>query len=308
MGKKNTLRQYLLENGDSAEADIILRQLYEGIKVSDDDKLADRKFDDFARRTGLERHVRLRRFGAVLVKLAACLALPLLVISVWALVKIQRADVQWLQETTSIAQTREVTLSDGTVVTLQPCSQLYYPESFFGKQRRVILSGEAFLDVAKDRRKQFVVSAGDLNIAVHGTRFNVCSFPENEEDEVALLEGSVEVRLQGKKGSVFLAPGQMLKYDKTEGTIEHRGFAINYYEEVLKAGGLQFNNERLADIVATLNRYFDANIVVEDSSLASERYLASFINGENLDEILAALNAGGQFKITPKDKIIYITK
>ena len=51
-----------------------------------------------------------------------------------------------------------------------------------------------------------------------------------------------------------------------------------------------------------------SNIVVQDSSLASERYLASFINGEDLDDILAALNTGGQFRISKKDKYIYLTK
>ena len=77
---------------------------------------------------------------------------------------------------------------------------------------------------------------------------------------------------------------------------------------MLNAGGLHFDNERLSDIAAALNRHFDANIVVQDSSLASERYLASFINGEDLDDILAALNTGGQFRISKKDKYIYLTK
>ncbi|MBO4428259.1 MAG: FecR domain-containing protein [Bacteroidales bacterium] len=307
MRNKEELRRLLLDNSDEAQMDIVLRQLYNNADATDE-RLADKGFEAFSRRTGIERHRKIKTVSRWTVRVAAALALPLVLLSVWAVRKAADADVQWLQVSTTYAQTRTVILSDGTSVTLQPCSQLYYPDHFWGKQRKVMLSGEAFLDVAKDVRRQFVVGAGNMDLVVHGTRFNVSSFPGNEEDEVALLDGSVEIRIRDKEGSVFLAPGEMVKYDKTEGSIVHRNFAVNYYEEVLNAGGLQFNNERLADIAAELNRHFNASIVVEDSSVASVRYLASFINGESLDEILAALNTGGQFRIVKKDKFIYITK
>ena len=131
---------------------------------------------------------------------------------------------------------------------------------------------------------------------------------DKEEDEVALLEGSVEVRMQGQQGSVTLAPGELLKYDKQSGSVERRRFAANYYEEVLQAGGLQFNNEKLCDIAAVLTRNFGVKIIIEDPSLSAERYFASFINGEGVDAILSALNTGNHFQINRKNNIIYITR
>ena len=307
MGNNDEFKKFLMEHEDEEQTDVILRKMLDSIN-GEDSELSDKAYHTFAQRTGIERRKKMRQWSTVLMRVAAAISVPLLLLSVWALHKAAVADVQWLQESTAVAQTRDIELADGSVVRLQPCSTIYYPEKFVGQERKVMLSGEAFLEVAKDARKKFVVGVGNMDITVHGTRFKVSSFPGDEEDEVALLEGSVEISLRGKHGSVFLVPGEMVKYDKTEGTLFRRSFAINYYENVLSAGGLHFDNERLSDIAAALNRHFDANIVVQDSSLASERYLASFINGEDLDDILAALNTGGQFRISKKDKYIYLTK
>ncbi len=307
MGNNEDFKKFLLEHEDEEQTDVILRKILDSIEV-EDNKLSEQVYRTFAQRAGIQRRKKIHTWSEALMRIAAAVSVPLLLLSIWALHKASGADVQWLQESTAVAQTRDVELSDGSVVRLQPCSTIYYPEKFTGRERKVMLYGEAFLDVAKDAHKKFVVGVGNMDITVHGTRFKVSSFPSDEEDEVALLEGSVEIALRGKHGSVFLVPGEMVKYDKTEGTLFRRSFAINYYEDVLNSGGLHFDNERLSYIAAALNRHFDANIVVEDSALASERYLASFINGENLEEILSALNTGGQFRISKKGKYIYLTK
>ena len=307
MGNEKDFQQYLLDNENNPEADIILKKILEDVP-SENAMLAEEGFKEFALRTGLKRRSFFRAVRRTAISVAASLFLPLLAISIWGLKKASDANTPWAQVNTTFSETRELSLPDGTKVQLRPCSQIIYPEKFFGRTRKVLLTGEAFLDVAKDARRKFVVSAGDMDITVHGTRFNVSSFPGNEEDEVALLEGSVEMSLRGRGGSVFLSPGELVKYDKQSGTVERRSFAANYYEDVLRAGGLQFNNERLADIAASLTRQFNVNVVVADESLASERYFASFINGEGLDDILAALNTGGHFRINKKNSIIYLSK
>ncbi|MBR1632137.1 MAG: FecR domain-containing protein [Bacteroidales bacterium] len=307
MGNEKDFQQYLLDNENNPEADIILKKILEDVP-SENAMLAEEGFKEFALRTGLKRRSFFRAVRRTAISVAASLFLPLLAISIWGLRKASDANTPWAQVNTTFSETRELSLPDGTKVQLRPCSQIIYPEKFFGRTRKVLLTGEAFLDVAKDARRKFVVSAGDMDITVHGTRFNVSSFPGNEEDEVALLEGSVEMSLRGRGGSVFLSPGELVKYDKQSGTVERRSFAANYYEDVLRAGGLQFNNERLADIAASLTRQFNVNVVVADESLASERYFASFINGEGLDDILAALNTGGHFRINKKNSIIYLSK
>lgn len=300
-------RQFLLDNEHNPETDIILKKMLED-SASEDAELVGEGFRTFAERSGLARRGRLRIWGRVAVSIAASLFLPVLLLSMWALHKAADARVEWAQVGTTYSETQTVTLPDGSTVLLKPCSRLYYPEKFSGRERKVMLAGEAFLDVTKDPRRRFVVSAGGMDIIVHGTRFNVSSFLDNEEDEVALLDGSVEIRMRGQQGSILLAPGELLKYDKQSARAERRRFAANYYEEVVLSGGLQFNNEKLGDIAAVLTRHFGVKIIIEDPSLADERYFASFINEEDVDAILSALNTGNHFRINRKNDIIYITR
>lgn len=307
MGRNDEFRKWMLENEDNPELDIVMRKILEA-SASVDQPLAKGGFDEFKQKTGLRRKEYGKKLRYYAVRIAACLFLPTLFLCAWAMYQYSNSDQEWITVCTGVAQTRNVVLSDGTTVTLSPCSQIFYPDKFIGRQRKIMLVGEAFLDVAKDSEHQFVVSAGEMDVIVHGTRFGVSSFPEEHEDEVALVEGSVEMRFVNKAGSIFLSPGELVKYDRNSGTTERRKFAANYFEEVVKAGGLQFRNETLSDIVASLNRHFDVSIVIEDSSLKDERFYASFINGESADEILSALNSGCSFRIEKKDNITYLTK
>lgn len=307
MDRNDEFRNWMLENEGNPELDIVMRKIFDA-SASDDHVLAEEGFVEFKAKTGLKRSEHWMNFKYYALRTAACLFIPLLVFSVWALHKIYVSEQEWVKVCTSVAQTERLTLPDGTAVILSPCSQMFYPEKFTGSQRKVMLVGEAFLDVEADKRHQFVVSAGEMDIVVHGTRFSVSSFPEESEDEVALLDGSVEMRFSNEIGSIYLSPGEMVKYDRNSGLTERRKFAANYFEEVLDAGGMQFFNERLADIVSSLNRHFNVNIVIEDPSLEDERFFASFINGESADEILSALNSSDTFRIYKRDNITYLKK
>ena len=307
MDRNDEFRNWLLENENNPEMDIVMRKLLDA-SASDDPSLAKEGLAEFRAKTGLRPSEHWTKIRRAATRIAACLFVPLLAICAWAVYRLSVSDQEWVKVSTSVAQTRNVVLPDGTEVTLSPCSQLFYPERFSGRQRKVMLVGEAYLDVVKDAKRKFVVSAGEMDVIVHGTRFSVSSFPEENEEEVALVEGSVEMKFSGENGSIFLSPGELVKYDRSTGTTERRKFAANYFEEVVKAGGLQFRNERLGDIVSALNRHFNVTIVIEDNSLADERFFASFINGETSDEILSALNTGDIFHVLKRDNITYLTK
>lgn len=273
--------------------------------MNKDIKLAKEGFAEFVSRTGIVPDNKRKFRNAFQISLAVSAAAAALMFGVF-LYKSQSFEEEWIQISTSYTQTKTVLLPDGSTAKLSPCSQLTYPKTFSKRKRRVMLVGEAFLDVAKDAKRQFCVSAGDMEIIVHGTQFNVSSYLSDEEDEVALIEGSVEMHLNREQTSFLLKPGEMIKYDKVNGITERRSFAANYFREVVISDGLHFNNERLADIVATLNRRFNSNIIIENSKLGAIRYFASFINGESVEQILYALNLNDDFKISKKGNIILI--
>ena len=203
-----------------------------------------------------------------------------------------------------------LTLADGTQLTLNRGAQLIYPEKFAGRTREIFLSGEAYFDVAHDKKHPFIVRAGDLKIKVLGTKFNLKSYAEDSEVEVTLVEGSVEMetKLGGDDRIVRLRPGELVKLDKRTGSTETFDVPTDTYRPVVCGGGLFFMDKRFDEIVAYLEKRFDVKINVADRALAERRFIASFVNGESLDEMLASFNADEAMRIRREGRIVNITK
>ena len=62
----------------------------------------------------------------------------------------------------------------------------------------------------------------------------------------------------------------------------------------------------LKDIAADLERSFGTQIVVADAKVASQRFLAFFTNGEDLDEILSLLSRNGDLRVVRSDGTVYL--
>ena len=203
-----------------------------------------------------------------------------------------------------------LTLADGTQLTLNRGAQLIYPEKFAGRTREIFLSGEAYFAVAHDKKHPFIVRAGDLKIKVLGTKFNLKSYAEDSEVEVTLVEGSVEMetKLGGDDRIVRLRPGELVKLDKRTGSTETFDVPTDSYRPVVCGGGLIFMDKRFDEIVAYLEKRFDVKINVADRALAERRFIASFVNGESLDEMLASFNADEAMRIRREGRIVNITK
>ncbi len=108
-----------------------------------------------------------------------------------------------------------VTLEDGTLVHLNYNSRLIYPEKF-GDRRDVILDGEAYFMVAKDKNRQFVVHTPQGDVKVYGTEFWVntradaqASQPSTVSYQLALVSGSISFTPANGK-EAMLKPGQEL--------------------------------------------------------------------------------------------------
>lgn len=113
-----------------------------------------------------------------------------------------------------------LTLADGTQLTLNRGAQLIYPEKFAGRTREIFLSGEAYFDVAHDKKHPFIVRAGDLKIKVLGTKFNIEAYPDSETITTTLLEGSVEVESRLSRECIRMVPSQQLSYDIQSGEMK----------------------------------------------------------------------------------------
>lgn len=200
-------------------------------------------------------------------------------------------------------------LSDGTVVNLNAGTTLKYPVKFIaGQQRTVYLEGEAYFDVAKDKKHPFIVSADNLNVRVLGTHFNVSNYAEDDNTEVVLVEGSVGLytgaeTFDANKNTV-LKPGFRGSFAKADNSITTKRVPTQIYTAWVN-GDLVFRNMTFKNICRKLERHYNITITNPNGKLANERFNASFKN-QPVEKVLSYFHELNGFGYTIKDNTVII--
>jgi ferric-dicitrate binding protein FerR (iron transport regulator) len=117
----------------------------------------------------------------------------------------------------------ELVLADGSKVWLNAGSSLKYGANFNKKDREVILDGEAYFDIAKNKSKPFLVHTSKITLRVLGTAFNVKSYRDENTVETTLIRGAVNVEKNEKDGSTSnysLKPNQKAIFNKSKDEIK----------------------------------------------------------------------------------------
>lgn len=195
----------------------------------------------------------------------------------------------------------QLTLPDGSVISMNAASELTYPIHFEGKERMVQLKGEAYFDVAKDTSKPFKVMANGTEIIVTGTHFNVSAYPSDETVTTTLVEGGVVVRKDKRK--LTLKPGYEALASGT-GELTERKANI---EQALawKEGYFVFDNMDAVSVMRSVARWYDVRIEVS-ANHANKRFGGSFPISASLDELLRDLETVGKIKFERKGKEVII--
>lgn len=172
-------------------------------------------------------------------------------------------------------------LPDSSVVWLNSGSTLEYA-SDFRSHRTVSLNGEALFDVAKDDSHPFVVSASDMQVKVHGTRFNVNSYPKETDIEVTLFRGSVSVEAAGQEA--YLQPGEIARLNKQSQRLAITPADLPF-ESCWAHETLRFEAKSLRYIARYLEKWYHVKIEVDPSVPDSQGYTFS-MKDESLEVIL----------------------
>lgn len=196
-------------------------------------------------------------------------------------------------------QRARLTLQDGTAVWLNAQSTLTYPSCFDGKERRVVVEGEAFFEVAEDKERPFIVSTQGVELKVMGTKFNVFSYPGTDIVRTSLIEGKVKVYYADDESrGVILNPNEQVVSQRgmmTVGAIEHADYFL------WKDGIYCFEKEKLSSIIKKLELYYDVKILLEESLNLEFEYTGKFRQRDGIDEILRIIQKIQRFTIE-KDK------
>jgi len=185
-----------------------------------------------------------------------------------------------------------VTLPDGTIVWLNASTTLRFPVAFAGKTRKVEVKGEAYFEVAKNEAMPFIVKAGNSEIKVLGTHFNVMAYADDKLIKTTLLEGSVEIIVQNQSAgeqevpAVKLVPGQQAQLDANNSITV---VEANTREAIAwKNGFFIFNNEPIESVMQKIARWYDVNVVYETSDNTIV-FTGVVSREENVSEVLRLL-------------------
>ncbi|BBE16329.1 anti-sigma factor [Aquipluma nitroreducens] len=234
-------------------------------------------------------------------KVAAIFILGLLIPTIYFTVLNPQKDnkkVVYLKESLSNEKIRKMTLPDGTAVWLMSGSTITYPSNFSeNKTRNVEITGEAFLNVAKDSLHPFILNLGEVGLKVVGTSFNVMNYGDEDRVNVVLKTGKVDL-FKGKYNPdndfVHLAPGQLMTYKKGEPEFLISYVDVDKYISWIN-GTLLFHNDRFEEVLKKLGKWYNISIEVNDREISNFLFTAT-IKNENLDQIVDLLKYSTPFK------------
>lgn len=172
-----------------------------------------------------------------------------------------------------------ITLPDGSTAILNVASRLEVPTDFAAGHRTVRLVGEGMFSVLHRAGAPFSVAAGGDTTRVLGTSFAVRRYPSDTMTTVAVRTGKVGVR------SLVLTAAQEAVLRR--GVEEVRSVDATRFS--FTSGVLSLNGVPLAAAVAELDRWYDADIRLGDSALATRRLVGEYAAGSlaDLSDILA---------------------
>lgn len=195
-------------------------------------------------------------------------------------------------------------LPDGTKVWLNAESTIKYPSSFLGLQRNIEIEGEAYLEVAHNRWRPFIVNMPNGKIKVLGTKFYLSSTNEEKDFMVSLIEGSVKISSGNK--SATLKPGYRAQFKDGE----FKQSVIRTLEsELWKDGIYYFKDKSFDELMEGFEKCFGVKICIDREIQSSEHYTGKFYRYNGVQHALQALqhDFDFDFRLDNEHNTIYIT-
>ena len=230
------------------------------------------------------------------------------------------------------SKTRTI-LPDGSTVWLNAGSRIKYA-GFDGPVREVTLEGEAFFDVmhleTAKGTKPFIVHAGNIDIKVLGTAFNVKSYPDEKNIETTLLRGLVQITRKGDQsgGPIYLHPNEKIVLpaakpdaapvaEKATANVKNNTIVqhIIHIDSTLKENQfvetawvynrLEFHGDNFEQLARKLERWYNVKIYFEDDA-ARQLVFNGSLENETVEQAFIALKAAVPFNVTIKNNEIFI--
>lgn len=179
---------------------------------------------------------------------------------------------------------KSIQLNDGSKIYLAANSSFQYPEKFDGDQRTVsLLKGNAFFEVAKDKKHPFIIHSGEIQTRVVGTSFHIQLSKLN--CKVIVVTGKVNV--SGKGQSVDLIPNQEALFESQKLTKQQadKAFLVNWYNE-----DVTLNQSTLKQVITILQYKYGVSFEYNNEHVLATPLTVFIKRDATLENVLEQIN------------------
>lgn len=204
-----------------------------------------------------------------------------------------------------------LTLPDGTTVWLNAASSITFPVAFTGSDRKVKVTGEVYMEVAKNASMPFMVDVdGRTTVEVLGTSFNINSYADEDAIATTLVEGKVRVlpgniaAAKGQQDGVTLKPGQQAFQPNNTATINISSGAN--LEQVLawKNGNFSFTGKSFPSVMKDIERWYDIQVKYE-GTIPTRKIKGEMDRGVQLTDLIRFLQGFG-LRVELKNRVLIV--
>ncbi|HET6996144.1 MAG TPA: FecR family protein [Chitinophagaceae bacterium] len=205
---------------------------------------------------------------------------------------------------TNKGETYSLQLADGSIISLNSGSSVYFPASFPGKERRIKIRGEVFVKVAKNPQQPFIAEVNGMEVLALGTEFNINSYADEGVVRTTLIEGSVKV----SKGEslAILKPGQQAVLGQAQNEITVSKDIDLKKTLAWVSNKFIFEKDELPMILRQLARWYDIEVVYE-GKLPSYKFSGIISRQQNASAVLSMLKETGSIHFRIEGKTLIVT-
>ena len=192
----------------------------------------------------------------------------------------------------------QLKLADGTKVWLNSLTQLRFPVTFAGEERKVYLTGEAYFEVARDSVHPFIVATDEgMEVKVYGTEFNVDTYRKGTV-KTTLVNGKVGIRVSATGEEVRLSPNQMALFTKATQSIQVEN-VDSYGVVAWKDGKFVFEDEPIEEIMERLSRWYDVKVFYANERIKKHTFTGIITRFADISDVLHLMEetAAVEFRI-----------
>lgn len=219
----------------------------------------------------------------------------------------QVAELQPISVATDGGEKADMSLPDGSKIKLNEESVISFVPTSFSECRNIQFSGEAYFNIAADKKHPFTIQSGSLVVTVTGTEFNISAYDNRDLTVLYLVEGGVEMHSRTTGETMTVKPGEKCEYNRISGAFRiacpdrNENIAAWYSREI------RFDEAPLDSVILYLEKHYscsletDCNANADEKSASCLRFTGT-LPTDNLPLAVEALETTLDISISPSDR------